>query len=521
MKPLFSDHKRVGKKFIPPMSGLTEIHYTERILPEIVWMDFLVAHLGTRNGVEVVGYFIESCFNLRGWEFKPDFTCLSNFQILSQNEWGKFKESLQQNGTFSKCLDALTPFIHCYPTNNPFLNLFTDFKPREPLSSEVTLARQIASRLFDRRSREATLVQSIPLWLDIKLGKYHVLHDFPYRDFDSIFGDFCSPPDDRLSAHVRMHVNGNFMMHQNRISDIWAKYYWNRGRELTPIAAQIPIPRLEAGRKYHPVIRFGIDYESYAWKLVDEIWSKLPIDIFQSEFFEVLGALMARQCNLAVKLAHTPTLWDYHAGPLFLRAMTDSYITLAWIFKEPIDRAQKFILYGLGQEKLQIEQLKAALETVSAEDRKALEQRIEIQQDWLNSQHYSFLQHVDVGSWSGISTRKMAEEAGCLDLYNHVYTGWSHAAHGTWNHIGRFDAWPSQEALHKHIWQPANLDHGQHIDVVIQGTKYFDELCCLIVSEFKLKMTVPSPSDWLNERLNELFAEMQSKEASNVKSKTD
>ena len=170
--------------------------------------------------------------------------------------------------------------------------------------------------------------------------------------------------------------------------------------------------------------------------------------------------------------------------------------------------AQKFILYGLGQEKLQIEHLKVALDTVPAEDREALEQRIEIQQAWLNSQHYSFLQQVDVGSWSGISTREMAKEAGCLDLYNHAYTGWSHAAHGTWNHIGRFDAWPSKEALHKHIWQPANLEHGQYIDVVIQGTKYFDDLCGLIVNEFKLKMTVPRPNDWLGERLNALFSEM-------------
>ena len=135
------------------------------------------------------------------------------------------------------------------------------------------------------------------------------------------------------------------MMYQDKISDTWAKYFWNRGRDLTPIAAEISIPLLDADHKYHPVFRFGIDYGRYAWKLVEEIWSKLPIDIYQSEFYEVLGALMARQCNLVLKLAQTPSLWDYHAGPLFLRAMTDSYITLAWIFKDRIDRAEIYSLW--------------------------------------------------------------------------------------------------------------------------------------------------------------------------------
>jgi phosphopantetheine adenylyltransferase len=68
---------------------------------------------------------------------------------------------------------------------------------------------------------------------------------------------------------------------------------------------------------------------------------------------------------------------------------------------------------------------------------------------------------------------------------------------------------PSLEPLHKHIWQPANVKHGQHIDVVVQGTKYFDELCVLIVAEFKLKMEGPNPNAWLEERLSELFSETE------------
>jgi len=495
------------------MAGVTEIHYIERILPEVAWVDYFVKHLGPRKGIETVGVFIESCFHLKDWGVKPDFSLLSNYSMLTLPDWASFLKLLKGKGIYLDCLDALTPFIHCFPAGNPFVNLFADPKIRAQSESEVELARQIVSRLFDRRSPEATLVQSVPLWIDIKVGKYHVLPDFPFIDFITIFGNFDSQPTDQLAAHARMHVNGNFMMCGDRLGDTWAKYFWTRGRELVPLITKNSKPEIANKEKLHPVIRFGIDYESYAWSVVDDIWSKLPVDIYQSEFFEVIGALMARQCNLAIKLAQNPSLWDYHSGPLFLRAMTDTYITAAWICKDPIDRAQKFILYGLGQEKLQIEQLKAALETVPPEDRDRLQQRIEIQQAWLNAQHYSFLQHVDVGSWSGISVREMAKEAGCLDLYNFAYTGWSHAAHGTWNHVGRFDAFPSNEPLHKHIWQPANLEHGQQIDLVVQGTKYFDELCVLTVGEFKLKMDLPNPNAWLEEKLDALFSEAEAPKA--------
>jgi hypothetical protein len=204
--------------------------------------------------------------------------------------------------------------------------------------------------------------------------------------------------------------------------------------------------------------------------------------------------------------------WDFIADATVrggaLR-MTDTYITAAWIFKDRLDRARKFILYGLGQEKLQIERLKSLLDKQEPEDRKRMERQIKIQESWLNGQHYSFLQHVDVGSWSGISTRKMAEEADCLNLYDFAYTGWSHAAHGTWNHVGRFDAWPSHEPLHKHIWQPANLEHGFQVDVVEQATKYLDEFCNLVVSEFKLKMEISNPNVWLEQRLTRFFAEIE------------
>jgi hypothetical protein len=432
---------------------------------------------------------------------------------VSKENWEDIRNSCQGKGIFAEVGDALRPFVRCYPRRNPIEPFFEEaHDAKTPSASDIDRSRTVVSNLFDRRSQSASLVQSVIPKIEIEIGKYHVPQNYPFLDFESIMTAFDSEHTSSLCSHVRMHVNSSFMMYESQIGDSWARYFWNRGRDLAPFNAG-NVETQDIREPVYPVIKFGIDYEKYAWGVVDAIWTKFPVDIFESEVSEVIGALLAHQCNLAVKVASNPDLWDYHASPLFLRAMTDAYITVAWILKDPLVRARKFIQYGLGQEKLQIERLKAAIETEQPEDAELLRQGIEVRQGWIDCQHYSFLQHVDVGSWSGISTRKMAEEADCLDLYDFAYTGWSHGAHGTWNHVGKFDAFPSADPLHKHILQPANLSHGQHLDVVEKATKYFDKLAVHLVDEFKIEMKVPRPTEWLWQRMGKLQKEMNAGES--------
>lgn len=509
-KKILADHQQVGKKFYPPAArfGWTEIHYIERIIPEIAWIGYFLKCLGTRPGITAVTELIETCYSIRRLNRAPELTLLSCYRALITADWEELRKRLKSKDIYLQCLNCITPFVRCYPTDNPLVNLFEEPLHAGFFEADVEAARRVVSDLFDRRSKQASIIQSVVFSVGLKLGKHHVPQDYPFTDFSVLIDDFESQKANDTAAHVRMHANQIYQFHESKIGDSWARYFWNRGKELAPLNPGNKEVRPPTEKSRHPIVQFGIDYEQYVWELVDDIWPKLPIDICDSELFEVIGALLARQACLAVKIANNIDLWDYHAGPLFLRAMTDCYITAAWILKDPIDRARKFILYGLGQEKLEIERLKLVLPDQSPEDRQHVEERIRIQEAWLNAQHYSFLQHVDVGSWSGKSTRKMAEEADCLDLYDFAYTGWSHGAHSTWNHIGKFDIWPAAEPLHKHINQPANFEHGHHMDVVELASKYFDKLSVLIVNHFKLEMTMPNPNAWFNKRAQEFSAEL-------------
>ena len=216
-------------------------------------------------------------------------------------------------------------------------------------------------------------------------------------------------------------------------------------------------------------------------------WS---LDLAQYEMHEAVGALLARQVTLAVQLAAAPPIWNPHLAPLILRSMIDTYISLGWILCNPVDRAQKFILYGLGQEKLEIEHLKARAE---AENRKPEDDPIiKSKEGWLNEQRYEFLTEVNVGRWSGVDTRKMAEEAGLLDVYRYDYQPSSGATHSQWHHVGKYNLVTCPNPLHKFHKIPIAPELGSDIAYLQRAAEYVEKTFALFDNKFSVKIIAPS-----------------------------
>jgi hypothetical protein len=185
---------------------------------------------------------------------------------------------------------------------------------------------------------------------------------------------------------------------------------------------------------------------------LEDLWNSWAIDANEAEIYEVTGAILARQISLAKSFADNPQLWNNDLAPLFLRAMTENYITLHWILQDPLGRVRKFIEYGIGNEKLQVEKRTAILEEQGEEPN--ADEIIQAQNQWINFHRYTFLTTVDVGSWSGISTRQMAIDSGCKDFYDLVYDPFSNCTHSSWNHIGKYNVKISENPLHKFLRVP-------------------------------------------------------------------
>jgi len=224
---------------------------------------------------------------------------------------------------------------------------------------------------------------------------------------------------------------------------------------------------------------------------LDARWLAWPLDLEKHEVHETVGALLARQVTLAREIAQAPATWNWHVAPVLLRAMADVYITLAWILEDPTERSRKFILYGLGQLKLQLEHRKATLEEQGA-GRESIQAAIEAHEAWINDQRFTFLTDVNLGSWSETTTRKMAEEAGCLDFYNYVYQEFSAGTHSAWHHVGRYNLKDCGNPLHRHHRAPADPDLPRDLWILQLAGKYVAKAFDLF--DAKMNVTLPRPS---------------------------
>lgn len=199
-------------------------------------------------------------------------------------------------------------------------------------------------------------------------------------------------------------------------------------------------------------------------------WRNWGRDLSKKDLHEVVGALLARQVTLADQLAGCPAIWNGHVAPIFLRAMADVHITLVWILSAPEERPKRFIHYGLGQEKLQLEHRKANMS--GRESYEGEKEYLDAVEEWINRQRLTFLTDVNVGSWSGVSTRKMSEESDCLDFYNYVYMPFSACAHSMWHHVARYNLKQCRNPLHRYHAVPDVPDSPIDVQYLYLAAKY-------------------------------------------------
>lgn len=244
--------------------------------------------------------------------------------------------------------------------------------------------------------------------------------------------------------------------------------------------------------------------KNYIISVEDElntIWESWTLDLKQTEKHEVIGALLARMVSLTTELALAPQIWNEHIAPIVLRTMVDAYINLAWILIDPLDRSRKFIYYGLGQAKLTNEHRISQLKNDGLDPEK--DPVVIGTEKWINWQRYSFLTEVNLGNWSGLDTRTMAEEAECIDLYNFVYSPFSAATHNMWHHIGRYNLKNCVNPLHGLHKVPVDYQLTNHTFYFRLAAKYTDKAFRLFNAKTGVEPSLPTSYEILFGELRE------------------
>jgi hypothetical protein len=245
--------------------------------------------------------------------------------------------------------------------------------------------------------------------------------------------------------------------------------------------------------------KFITEYENYLIDSFHDIWQQIEVEPDKLGAYSVIGGLLSRQVTLSIELARSPNSWNGHSAPLFLRAMTDLYITLSWISLDLEERAKLYVAHGLGEEKLLIELYKLGIEEETDEQTKEqMQQIVDIKSSWINSQKMDWAVEVNLGSWSPLDYRKMSQEADCEGLYKFAYKPFSQNSHNMWPHVSVYNSKICTNPLHRNHIIPELIEAPFDPDFMYRSCKYVNKTFSLFVSTFSIKLP-KMPFEWWDE----------------------
>lgn len=154
---------------------------------------------------------------------------------------------------------------------------------------------------------------------------------------------------------------------------------------------------------------------------------------------------------------------------------------------------------------LELEHRKNQLEPINEDFKENLKQIIRDQEAWINIQRWHFLIEVNVGAWSGKTTRQMAEEAGILDFYNYIYTPFSQCVHSTWYHVGRYNSGPSESPLSRQLWMPKIRESPADLWNLSLSAKYLDKSFNIFDEKALARPRCSEIQDWINAEIERRF----------------
>jgi len=478
-------HRRTGKTFTPPLmqapAPISLYSWQNDRLPEVLWAILLA---GTLPRAEYLPLFCKVA--KAGMKFRdnpkasPSHTALAS---LSASEFDLiFAELLAEEHARS----ALAPMFLLEKL--PDRAYWTTRLPNvEPEAGWESMARAVAVSL-NRHSRSAVDAQ----WLRVMfLGLQHRLV-FTKKEQLEIIDMLCAYPEekevpdwaDTTICSIDATITELSSQDQKRI---WSEEFWNEClRKTACIPTRLSPPAQQPEFDYEPAKeRWGRIYAGLAMHFFNTLQTT-DVDARHDAVFGLSLYAMSLVTSLMRPFSTRPS------GRHLLRSLAETHITLAYLTaKEDVELWRTYRAYGVGQAKL------AFLKLVEREDEELPKHvDIDVLNQLANEDMWQEFVSIDVGQWTGLTVRKMAEIAGVKDIYDKYYVWPSGFVHAHWSAVRDSVFGICANPLHRfhRIPRPTRLDMQDVCFDAIEVMNGTLELVDRAYPSFNLRFNRDSPS---------------------------
>lgn len=240
-KPILSDHKKIGKSFIPPILQATNVEKTswlDSALPELVWLGLLNEEYGLRKGSELAVGLAEIARKVAKREGNPWYALISSYTSLPDELWSEIANELEQEGNLNEIRNGLSSLIALYP-ECPFKYLFDAASLSTVVDAKSTPShlhkfKDFLERFIPKYKKPATLAQANAIYIAFVSGKLKVVQGVTGFDDFPLVADFPDTEASRRAA-ASIYPTINILVGTENDSTSpysWSQYFWNRGLEL-------------------------------------------------------------------------------------------------------------------------------------------------------------------------------------------------------------------------------------------------------------------------------------------------
>ena len=454
---VLADHRREASTFVAPLmaavgDGFRSVSRMEDTLPELLWIALLIDRLGVRRGTVVAREFARGIRPLLG-EGPRTLVVLSEYGGLGEDVWCQLVPAMPVD-VLDDLRRSLWPLVGLYP-DCPLSPLFDErwrTANRCDPDSEISYLKRVMDNLVDKTSHASTMLHATAVYVWALHGNLRFTQDAHPGDLDQLIRDPSSDLSKKIAASLRAMISS--LKEIGAASGrAWAEYFGLQSLRIS--ACDVPAAGTPCGKMpdFDRLLTLAAELERSLAEELDNVWARNLEAICRSGSVkaEVLTGLLSRQASLTCALVSHPLMWVPHVSFVLLRCMAETRIGIEWLarFGSSGDFG-KFVEYGLGQDKLLAEHLKAAPDADSPANAELI-QRFE--QD-ISSERYPQLLNVDVGDWWPKSVRAMADDCDYGPVFALKYQPFGSYVHGTWNVLPKYNLVRCHNSLHAFHYVP-------------------------------------------------------------------
>jgi hypothetical protein len=450
--PLSSQTKE-GTRLRGPLAKLNPkietAEWTRDLLPEHLWLAALANKFGLDNTPRIYNKFMDAV----DVHWRHPFVALglvSDFGLVPADERPIFLEKNRDlvdeafHNVIGRALALYPDGPAAWLINKQLLESEGALDP----FVELPVLRRLVTMLAPGKDAFAGRLRAIPLNRLFKHNKLFIAKGLSVADLLPKYPSGLTEQEQYLVESMARSMLGMLVQQRGASEPLtWPKYFWRHNYDMLPcrpteqqVVGAEPVSSTDAEKLAESLHRNAGAAKQY----LEQLRTKLRVDLYDPRKGEVLFGLFARLTRLYALMAEDPFLWARDVSGIMLRPLAETAITFSYLAKVGTDEDfDRFIEYGEGQQKLLMLHLQdnypnqTSLEGLTAEQ---LADEIEVWPEMVE---------IELGSWSKKDARRLAQEAGLEDLYRLVFNPSSGDLHGSWVSLKSSNLVRCAEPLHR------------------------------------------------------------------------